>query len=275
MNLLTFACDTGCDLRSAMVIGCQSAFSKLVRVHEMRRWLVIPSIAVHVGLVIALLFLGAWHLDKLEAQKLRVTIGYEDPHPEAEAAGSPKQPTPIIPKTPPKVIPKELVTPPDTPEPKDQLPATLDTRTGSGGEGSGAGSGSGLGSGSGTDPASECTENCDPPKKTEPPKLPERKIVPPNALGQLFRDGNRQPQPADVTKTEMHRDGRDRTTASFQVCLDASGNVASSRQLKSSGYPAYDGVLTNAIAGWRYDPYTIDGRGIPVCSVVTFVYAMK
>ena len=37
----------------------------------MRRWLVIPSVAVHVGLVIALLFLGAWHLDKLEAGKVR------------------------------------------------------------------------------------------------------------------------------------------------------------------------------------------------------------
>lgn len=258
------------------MIGCQSAFSKLVRVHEMRRWLVIPSIAVHVGLVIALLFLGAWHLDKLEAQKLRVRIGYEDPHPEAEAAGSPRKPTPIIRKTPPKLIPKEIVTLPDKPEPEDQLAAT-DIGTGSGGDGSGAGSGSGIGSGSGsgTDPTSECTENCDPPKHTEPPKPEVRKIILPNALGQLFRDGNRQPQPNDVTKTEMHRDGRDRTTASFEVCLDASGSVASSRQLKSSGYPAYDGVLTNAIAGWHYNPYTIGGRGIPVCSVVTFVYAMK
>ena len=73
----------------------------------------------------------------------------------------------------------------------------------------------------------------------------------------------------------MHRDGRDRSTASFQVCLDANGNVTSTRQLKSSGYPAYDGVLTNAIAGWHYNPYTVNGRGIPVCSVVTFIYAMK
>ncbi|HEX7701777.1 MAG TPA: hypothetical protein VF403_13660 [Kofleriaceae bacterium] len=240
----------------------------------MRRWLVVPSIAVHVALIIGLLFLGAWHLDKLEAAKLRVTIGYEDPHPEAEAAGSPRKPTPIIPKTPPKTIPPVIVTPPDKPEPKDETPATPDIGNGSG-DGSGQGSGSGIGSGSGTDPKSECTENCDPPVKKVEAKMEERKIVPPTALSQLFRDGNRQPQPADVTKTEMHRDGRDRTTASFQVCLDASGNVSMSRQLKSSGYPAYDGILTNAIAGWHYNPYTIDNRGIPVCSVVTFIYAMK
>jgi hypothetical protein len=256
------------------VIGCQSTFSKLMRVHEMRRWLVIPSIAVHVALVVGLLFLGAWHLDRLDAQKLRVTINYPEPHAEAEAEGSPHKPTPVLPKTPPKTIPKVIVTPPDQPKPQPELPATPEVGSGSG-EGSGSGMGSGIGSGSGTDPTSDCTENCDPPKHAEPPKLPERKIVPPNALSQLFRDGNRQPQPADVTKTEMHRDGRDRTTASFQICLDASGNVASSRQLKSSGYLAYDGVLANALAGWHYNPYTIDGRGIPVCSVVTFVYAMK
>jgi hypothetical protein len=240
----------------------------------MRRWLVVPSIAVHIALIIGLLFLGAWHLDKLEAGKLRVIINYDDPRSEAEPAGSPRKPKPIIPKTPPKVIPPVLVTPPDKPEPKDETPATPDIGLGSG-DGSGQGSGSGIGSGSGTDPKSECTENCDPPVKKVEVKKEERKIVPPKVLTALFRDGDRQPQPADVTKTEMHRDGRDQSSASFEVCLGASGNVASSRQLKSSGYPAYDSVLTNAIAGWHYNPYTVDGRGIPVCSVVTFIYAMK
>ena len=220
--------------------------------------------------------MGAWHLDKLEAAKLRVTIGYEEPHPEAEAAGSPRKPTPIIPKTPPKVIPTVIVTPPDKPEPKE-LPVAPDIGNGSGdGLGSGTGSGSGIGSGSGTDPSSDCKENCDPLVKKATPAIQERNIVvPPKVLTGLFRDGDRQPQPADVTKTEMHRDGRDRTSASFEICLGAGGNVTSSRQLKSSGYPAYDSVLTNAIAGWHYNPYTIDGRGIPVCSVVTFVFAMK
>ncbi|MEO8846080.1 MAG: hypothetical protein ABI591_12515 [Kofleriaceae bacterium] len=241
----------------------------------MRRWLVIPSVAVHVGLIIGLLFLGAWHLDRLEAEKLRVTINYPEPHPEAEAAGSPHTPTPIIPKTPPKTIPKVIVTPPDEPQPKElpATPATPDIGNGSG-EGSGSGNGSGVGSGSGSDPTSECTENCDPPTKKVDVTV-ERKIVPPKVLTGLFRDGDRQPQPADVTKTEMHRDGRDQTSASFEICLGASGNVASSHQLKSSGYPAYDGVLTNAIAGWHYNPYTVNGHGIPVCSVVTFIYAMK
>ena len=57
--------------------------------------------------------------------------------------------------------------------------------------------------------------------------------------------------------------------------IDAVGNVASSRQIKSSGYAAYDAVLVQGLSHWRYRPYTLDGRGIPVCSVVTFLYAMK
>jgi hypothetical protein len=242
----------------------------------MRRWLVVPSIAVHITLIIGLLFLGAWHLDKLEAGKVRVVIGYPDPpRTEAEAAGSPRKPTPFIPKTPPRVIPPVIVTPPDRSEPKDEIPTTPTTGTGNG-LGSGEGSGSGSGSGSGTDPKGECTENCDPPAKKATPAIKEQNIVvPPKVLTGLFRDGDRQPQPADVTKTEMHRDGHDRSIASFEICLGASGNVTSSRQLRSSGYPAYDSVLTSAIAGWHYNPYTVDGHGIPVCSVVTFVYAMK
>ena len=73
----------------------------------------------------------------------------------------------------------------------------------------------------------------------------------------------------------MHRAGTSRVVASFQVCLDTNGNVASTRQLEPSGYPGYDAELVRGLSTWRYKPYTLNGRGIAVCSVVTFIYSMK
>ena len=63
----------------------------------------------------------------------------------------------------------------------------------------------------------------------------------------LWLTGVKEIQPPDNVKTEMFRDGKDKTVASFQVCLDTSGNVAQVRQLKSSGYGGYDAALVRGI----------------------------
>ena len=44
------------------------------------------------------------------------------------------------------------------------------------------------------------------------------------------------------------------------------------RQLKSTGYPGYDQTLQNAILAWQFRPYEVDGKPVPVCTAVTFVY---
>jgi TonB family protein len=237
----------------------------------MRRWLVIPSIAVHVGIIVALLFLGAWHLDKLDAGRTRVDIYSPPPLPAAQEGSPAAKPQTFQRKEQKKEITKALVVPTEKSSDvvADSTPATDGTGTGNG---LGSGTGSGEGSGASTD--GPCTSDCG-PAVVAVVEHHEPKVVAPNVLTGLRISGETQIQPPDTVKTEMHRSGQDRATANYQVCLDASGNVASTKALKSSGFPAYDERLASAIAGWRYRPYSLGGRGIPVCSVVTFIFAMK
>lgn len=237
----------------------------------MRRWLVIPSIAFHVGLIIALLFLGAWHLDKLEAGRRDVTIGYVPPPPPA-SEGSPaaKAAKPFEHK---KHITHDLVTPPETPA-KPDTATVPDTTDGQSGNGLGSGSGDGSGTGPGiTD--GPCTADCGPPVVEAPKPVPQKVMLPPTVLMGLRIAGNTQMQPSGGTKSDMQFRQVEKLNATFQVCLDASGNVASSRQLHATGYAEYDDTLKAGIATWRYKPYMINGQGIPACGIVSFVYTMR
>jgi len=43
--------------------------------------------------------------------------------------------------------------------------------------------------------------------------------------------------------------------------------------LKSTGFPAYDSKIQTKIRGeWRYKPYNVNGKAVPVCTAVTFIY---
>ena len=44
--------------------------------------------------------------------------------------------------------------------------------------------------------------------------------------------------------------------------------------LKSTGFPAYDSKIQSKIRGeWRYEPYNVNGKAVPVCTAVTFIYS--
>jgi hypothetical protein len=44
--------------------------------------------------------------------------------------------------------------------------------------------------------------------------------------------------------------------------------------VKSTGFPAYDSKISNTIHGeWRYRPYNVNGKAVPVCTAVTFIYS--
>jgi TonB family protein len=87
--------------------------------------------------------------------------------------------------------------------------------------------------------------------------------------------GETQVRPSEVTKTEVLRDGKHQLVATFEICLDDAGRVASANQLASTHYPAYDAQLADAVRAWQYRPYTANGAAMPVCGVVTFVYTMQ
>jgi protein TonB len=113
-----------------------------------------------------------------------------------------------------------------------------------------------------------------PPPPPPPPAPPQ--LVPPTALKQNRIAGEDQIMPDDVTKTEIGRSGKDRLVGSFKLCLSAEGNVTAVSQLKSTGFPTYDAKIISTIrSAWRYRPFMVNGKAVPVCSAVTFIYSQK
>jgi len=54
------------------------------------------------------------------------------------------------------------------------------------------------------------------------------------------------------------------------------GAVTSVKMLKGTGFPAYDNKIQSKMNGeWKYKPYAVNGRAVPVCTAVTFIYSQK
>jgi TonB family protein len=58
----------------------------------------------------------------------------------------------------------------------------------------------------------------------------------------------------------------------FRICLDRNGRVEDLEPLRSTGYASYDRRILSTMADWVYSPFVVDGKPMPVCSAVTFVY---
>ena len=76
-------------------------------------------------------------------------------------------------------------------------------------------------------------------------------------------------------KVAMLRSGNTRHTAGFTVCVGVTGTVTSLEVTRRSGYSDWDAKLLAALRGWRYRPYQIGGRAVPVCGTVTFNYEIR
>ncbi len=240
----------------------------------MRQALIASSFGIHAAIVAGLFVVGGWKLDRLDLVRQPVDLHLVTLPPPESGGGPQKQPTAFAHKQKPRAT--AIV------QPREQAVATSSAVAATGaspeGEGEGEGEGTRSGAGSGTGPGSTdgpCTADCAPPEPVPPLAPAAPRVVPPQLLSGLRVSGETQLQPPDVVKTAMHRDGTSRAVSSFQVCLDGAGHVASTRQLRSSGYAGYDAELARGLGTWRYKPYTLDGRGIAVCSVVTFIYSMK
>ena len=65
-------------------------------------------------------------------------------------------------------------------------------------------------------------------------------------------------------------------TGTFKLCLSADGNVAAVNQIKSTGFGQYDAKILSTIrTQWKYRPYVVNGKAVPVCTAVTFIYSQK
>lgn len=242
----------------------------------MRSPLVVASVGVHVVAVSAFFVAGFWNLDRLEPGRRTFDLAVAPPLPAAAAAGGESAHTadPFKKKRPP--VTKDIVQPP-----KLKIETEVTRTSEEPGTGTGTGSGSGIGSGSGTDPAGTgtCTEEpCGPPAapvvvKKDPPVVPQ--IVPPTVIKGMRTAGDTQIHPPAPVKTAIMRDGKTKVTAVYRVCVGTDGEISSLSVVKSSGYAGYDAALDDGLRGWRYRPYVIDGRKVPVCGVVTFIYSIQ
>ena len=70
----------------------------------------------------------------------------------------------------------------------------------------------------------------------------------------------------------MASDRRKSVIGSFKLCIDETGDLSAVETLRSTGYRAYDEEILNAIDVWRYEPYRVLDRAVPVCRAVTLIY---
>lgn len=240
----------------------------------MKSPLIVTSIGFHLAVVAGFFVAGLWKLEKLDAERRPIDIAVA-PQPTPAASGSPAAAPTTFTRKKPKVVTKELVQPEKDVTARPSATTALDTG-GTGGTGSGAGSGSGtVPTGTG-----ECVgDHCGEPttEKTEP-KIPPKKqdpvFVPPSVFKAIRTSGQTQIQPPPNVRTSIQRDGKSKVMATFKICIDAQGEVASITKLQSSGYDGYDHALEAGIGDWRYRPYEVGGRKVAVCSAVTFIYTL-
>lgn len=240
----------------------------------MRSTLVITSVGFHIVVVAGFFVAGFWKLERLDAERRPIDLAVAPQPPPAPSGGPSAAPSEPFKKK-PRTVTKTLVQPHVIdPEVK---PAQTATEPGLGA----GGTGTGTGSGSGTDPTGTGTcigDGCGEPEALKlPPPLPpaEPKFVPPTVLKGMRLSGETQVHPPATVKTAILRDGKNRLTAVFRVCVGTAGEVVSLTLAKSSGYGGYDTALDTALRNWKYKPYEIGGRKVAVCGMVTFIYSLQ
>ncbi|HET6610543.1 MAG TPA: TonB family protein [Kofleriaceae bacterium] len=105
-----------------------------------------------------------------------------------------------------------------------------------------------------------------------PPPPVEAKIVPPHALEAQRVAGDAHIVPSDTDKIAIKRQGKAMVISVVKMCLTAGGSVKSIQMLKSSGFPGYDRKIKSKMRQWKYRPFRVNGKAVPVCTSVTFQY---
>ena len=113
-----------------------------------------------------------------------------------------------------------------------------------------------------------------PPPPPPPPSAPPQN-VPPTLLEGNRIAGNKVIVPDDKTKEAIAASQKDKIIGSFKMCVDPTGVVTTVSQLKSTGFPAYDSKIKSEMMTWAYRPYMVNGKAVPVCTAVTFIYSQR
>lgn len=108
---------------------------------------------------------------------------------------------------------------------------------------------------------------------TAPPPPPEEaKNVPPRALEAKRIAGEARIVPSDPDKLKIKRQGKTMVVTVVKMCLTSGGSVKTLQVIKSSGFPSYDRKIKSKMRQWRYKPFRVNGKAVPVCTSVVFQY---
>jgi TonB family protein len=99
--------------------------------------------------------------------------------------------------------------------------------------------------------------------------------VPSGILEAHRTKGNKIIMPGEIEKITIDASREARVVASVELCVDPAGKVSKVRLVRSSGYPGYDEKIVAEMKSWEYQPVEVDGKAVPVCSVVTFIYSQQ
>jgi len=250
-----------------LIVGTSFKSAKLAR--AMPRWatpLIAVVVIVHLGFIGGSWASSIWSIERLDrpkGAKFDIAIAPSPPPPPPPPPGGQKPHNDI--KIKPKKTVKDIVQPVKIEKREVQAPELAGDPNGvEGGEEGGVADG--VVGGDVTAPP--------PPPPPPPPPAPPKNVPPTLLEGQRIA-GNKMIIPNDVTKTEIQRSGKDRIIGSYKLCITTDGNISSIKQLKSTGFGAYDSKILAEMHNWRYRPYLVNGRAVPVCTAVTFVYTQK
>lgn len=85
--------------------------------------------------------------------------------------------------------------------------------------------------------------------------------------------GSKNIAPSADAKAEIRDTGKAKVSGSYDLCTTADGVIDVVIQTESTGAPAYDAEIINAIRReWRYRPLLVNGKATPVCAAATVVY---
>jgi protein TonB len=215
------------------------------------------SLAVHVGIIAAVLLGGFMRVEELPAPPTVLTVVVAKPPPPPPAA-------PALPRaarrTPPPLhaTPPELTVPELAPEPKRAVSsaATDASETDSPdaqdrGEPGGLGSGPGLG-----EPGNAPAQGAGPPK-----------LLAPN-VGESQRLSGEMP-----AYTAQARAANIAGAVMAKVCVDTHGSVTSVAILR--GLPMLDETVSATVRSWRYRPFQFNGHALPFCHVARFEFRLR
>jgi len=231
--------------------------------------LLIGALVFHLGLFFVMWMKSIWEIEQLDKPKTGIDLAVAPPPPPPPPppkGGAKPQDVKIEPK---KIKVKDIVQPVKIEKTVQKVEETGDVAGDENGVEGGV-----VGGVVGGDLNGVMGAPPPPPPPPPPPAPPQN--VPPTLLEGSRIAGEKMISPDDVTKTEISRSGKDRLIGSFKLCLTNTGAIASVTQLKSTGFPAYDNkILTKMRNEWRYKPYMVNGKAVPVCTAVTFIYSQK